>query len=85
MWHDFLQAFFARYEYPKAGAEYLLNLVAQLNEESSLRQLLAQKLETVLPERAFRYVGYGVIAVVLLLSMACLVSDSYNPFLYFRF
>ena len=51
MWHDFLQAFFVRYEYPKAGAEYLLNLVAQLNEESSLRQLLAQKLDDYISGR----------------------------------
>ena len=33
-----------------------------------------------------RCVQYGVVPVVLLLlSTACLVGDSYNPFLYFQF
>lgn len=45
MWYGFLQAFFARYEFPEAGAEYLLNLVQQLGEDSKLRQLLAQNLD----------------------------------------
>ena len=66
-----------------AGSGVLLLICAV--GATQLPKLLAQKLETVLPERAFGYVGYGVIAVVVLLSMACLVSDSYNPFLYFRF
>ena len=66
-----------------AGSAVLLLICAV--GATRLPMLLAQRLEAVLPERAFRYISYGVIVVVLLLSMACLVSDSYNPFLYFRF
>ena len=50
-----------------------------------LPKSLAQKLEGKLPENVFRYIRYGVILAVLLVSMAFLVADSYNPFLYFRF
>ena len=51
MWHDFLQAFFDQYEYPKAGADYLLSLADQLSEGSSLRQLLARKLDDYINSR----------------------------------
>ena len=50
-----------------------------------LPKCLAQKLESKLPATAFQYIRYGVILAVLLVSMAFLVADSYNPFLYFRF
>ena len=50
-----------------------------------LPKCLAQKLESKLPVTAFQYIRYGVILAVLLVSMAFLVADSYNPFLYFRF
>ena len=51
MWHSFLQVFFDRYEYPKAGADYLLELVAHLSEDSYLRQLLAQKFDDYISGR----------------------------------
>ena len=50
-----------------------------------LPKCLAQKLESKLPVTAFQYIRYGVILAVLLVSLAFLVADSYNPFLYFRF
>ena len=50
-----------------------------------LPKMLARKLQSKLPEPVFRYLGYGVLLLVLLVSMAFLVADSYNPFLYFRF
>ena len=36
-------------------------------------------------ETAFTWISYAVILLVLFASMAFLVADSYNPFLYFRF
>ena len=42
-------------------------------------------LEAKLGQTAFRYVSYGIVLLVLFASMAFLVADSYNPFLYFRF
>ncbi len=36
-------------------------------------------------ETAYRYVRYGFVVLIVLASMAFLVADSYNPFLYFRF
>ena len=50
-----------------------------------LPKCLAEKLGSKLPEGVFQYLRYGVILVVLFASMAFLVADSYNPFLYFRF
>lgn len=50
-----------------------------------LPKLLSEKLQSKLPEGVFRYVSYGAILAVLFASMAFLVADSYNPFLYFRF
>ena len=41
--------------------------------------------EAKLGQRGFRCVSYAVIVALLLVSMAFLVADSYNPFLYFRF
>ena len=48
-------------------------------------QKAAARLEQAWGEKKFSYLRYGVIALVLLLSLAFLVADSYNPFLYFRF
>jgi alginate O-acetyltransferase complex protein AlgI len=42
-------------------------------------------LEAKMGQTLFRYVKYSVILLVLFASMAFLVADSYNPFLYFRF
>lgn len=52
---------------------------------TELPKLLAQKLQSKLPEPVFRYLSYAVLIAVLVISMAFLVADSYNPFLYFRF
>ena len=52
---------------------------------TELPKLAAQKLQSKLPEPVFRYVTYAVLALILFASMAFLVADSYNPFLYFRF
>ncbi len=46
---------------------------------------LTDKLRTAMPTRAFQYLSYGVLLVLLALCMVFLVADSYNPFLYFRF
>ena len=51
MWYSFLQVFFDKYEYPKAGAEYLLNLAKRLDEGSGLQQLLARKLNDYISGR----------------------------------
>lgn len=45
----------------------------------------AAKLEKRLPESAFFWLSSAAVLAVLLLSVAFLVGDSYNPFLYFRF
>ena len=66
-----------------AGSVVLLALCAVGSTE--LPKRLAAKLESKLPEPAFRCISYGVILLILLASMAFLVADSYNPFLYFRF
>ena len=52
---------------------------------TELPKLAAQKLQSKLPEPVFRHVTYAVLALILFASMAFLVADSYNPFLYFRF
>lgn len=46
MWHSFLQAFFERYEYPKAGAAYLLDTVQQLSAGGNLHQVLENGLDS---------------------------------------
>ena len=52
---------------------------------TELPKLLAAKLQSKLPEPVFQYLGYAAQLLVLVISMAFLVADSYNPFLYFRF
>ena len=68
---------------------YLLGSIALLVlcavGATQLPKRLAARLESKLGERAYRYVTYVVIFAVLAASMAFLVADSYNPFLYFRF
>ena len=52
---------------------------------TTLPQRAANKLKSTMGESKFSYLGYTVLALVLLASVAFLVADSYNPFLYFRF
>lgn len=52
---------------------------------TELPKRLAARLERVLPEPVFRWLGYAAVLAVLFASMSFLVADSYNPFLYFRF
>ncbi len=50
-----------------------------------LPRLAAARLEAAVGPRAFRYVTYLAVALVLAASIVFLTADSYNPFLYFRF
>jgi alginate O-acetyltransferase complex protein AlgI len=52
---------------------------------TTLPQRAANKLKSTMGESKFSYLSYTVLALVLLASVAFLVADSYNPFLYFRF
>ena len=52
---------------------------------TQLPKKAAAWLEEKLGANAFAWLSYSVIGLTLLASMAFLVADSYNPFLYFRF
>lgn len=65
------------------GAALLLLICAVGSTE--LPGKCAQALEKKLPENGFFCLRCAAVAGVLLLSVAFLVADSYNPFLYFRF
>ncbi len=43
------------------------------------------KMRKMVGKRAFEWISYGGIAVILIAAISFLVADSYNPFLYFRF
>ena len=66
-----------------SGSAFLLILCAIGATE--LPKLTAGWIEKKVGVNAFTWITYGVILLVLLASMAFLVADSYNPFLYFRF
>jgi len=66
-----------------AGAAVLLVICAIGSTEAPKK--LAAWVETKLPASVAPYVRYAVAVVLLLICMAFLVADSYNPFLYFRF
>ncbi len=48
-------------------------------------KLVASWVEDKVGKTAFTWISYAVILMILFASMAFLVADSYNPFLYFRF
>ncbi len=52
---------------------------------TQLPKKAAAWMEEKLGTNVFTWLSYGVIGLTLLASMAFLVADSYNPFLYFRF
>ena len=66
-----------------AGAAALLVICAIGSTEAPKK--LASWVEAKLPAAAAPYVRYAVAVAILLVCMAFLVADSYNPFLYFRF
>ena len=66
-----------------AGAGVLL--VICLVGATELPKKVALTLEARLPATVSRVLTLVVLALVLFVSMAFLVADSYNPFLYFRF
>ena len=72
------------------AAVAILVIVAVL-ASTPLMKLLRIKLEQLAGQftawsKAWNVVFYGIIPVILLLlSTACLVGDSYNPFIYFQF
>ena len=70
---------------------HMFLLAAAILASTPLMRLLRQKLEQLACQfttwgKVWNAVFYGLIPVVLLLlSTACLVGDSYNPFIYFQF
>ena len=63
----------------------LLLLVICIIGCTRLPKTVAEWLESKVGATAFSVITYVVIGLVLVASVAFLVSDSYNPFLYFRF
>jgi len=66
------------------SGSWLMLLICAVGS-TQLPKRIGEALQRRLPEPVFRYVSYGLILLVLFVSMAFLVADSYNPFLYFRF
>ena len=66
-----------------ASAAVLLAVCAIGSTEAPKK--LALKLESKLPSQVGPYVRYVTAIFILLVCVAFLVADSYNPFLYFRF
>ena len=66
------------------GSSWLMLIVCAIGA-TQLPKRMAAVLQQRISANVFQYVSYGVILLVLLVSMAFLVADSYNPFLYFRF
>ena len=52
---------------------------------TQLPKKAAAMLKVKIGKTAFRYISYAAVLIILFASMAFLVADSYNPFLYFRF
>ena len=66
------------------GGSWLMLAICAIGS-TQLPKRIAGGLQQRIPANVFQYVSYGVILLVLFVSMAFLVADSYNPFLYFRF
>ena len=66
------------------GGSVVLLLICAVGVTQAPKKAAAW-LEAKLGRTVFQYVSYGIVLLVLFASMAFLVADSYNPFLYFRF
>ena len=70
----------SKYYFLSNVAIFVVAIIGSTNLPSLLAKKICSKNQTLAAVLNCLYV-----ALVMLMSVACLVSDSYNPFLYFRF